>query len=203
MELRERAEWVLKNFTWNPRGGNDPFWMRVEQRGPCQVKDTGELDVILDCIDRCPEDFKGWIVEIGTGKGGTAALMAAKAVFHGGLKVITMSPDLKPEIEIELKGLDEVITYYNVKSEPFYEEFRKIVGDDKVWFLYVDGEHTEQGANRDLNLYYPHVAKGGYILCHDMTMERVKRGVESFMNEHPEFKRIITRHSIQGLYKKE
>lgn len=34
--------------------------------------------------------------------------------------------------------------------------------------LYIDGDHTIPGCLRDFSLYEPFVAKGGYIILHDI-----------------------------------
>ena len=35
--------------------------------------------------------------------------------------------------------------------------------------LYIDGDHTTEGFQTDLNAWYPHVKAGGHILIHDIT----------------------------------
>jgi len=51
------------------------------------------------------------------------------------------------------------------------ETLRKIEGilrDDKVDFLFIDGDHSYEGVKKDFEMYSPLVRKGGIIAFHDI-----------------------------------
>lgn len=47
-----------------------------------------------------------------------------------------------------------------------YEVFGQFE-DESLDFVYIDGEHTYDGVNKDIELYLPKIKKGGYIAGHD------------------------------------
>jgi predicted O-methyltransferase YrrM len=42
---------------------------------------------------------------------------------------------------------------------------------ESIDFIYIDGDHTKSGCEKDFMLFYPHVAIGGYIVLHDIYPE--------------------------------
>jgi predicted O-methyltransferase YrrM len=48
------------------------------------------------------------------------------------------------------------------------EEVKRILGDERVDFLFVDGDHTYEGVKRDFEMYSPLVRKNGIIAFHDI-----------------------------------
>jgi len=64
------------------------------------------------------------------------------------------------------------------------EEVKRILSDEKVDFLFIDGDHTYEGVKRDFEMYSPLVKKGGIIAFHDVVPgppENVS-GVPEFWN---------------------
>jgi len=118
------------------------------------------------------------VVEIGTKKGGTLFLWSR----------ITMA---KKIISIDLPG-GEFGGGYHYKKKRLYENFAsdkptqiiliqkdshiqetkslliKYLNDDKIDFLFIDGDHTYEGAKQDYEMYAPLVNKNGIIVFHDI-----------------------------------
>jgi cephalosporin hydroxylase len=65
------------------------------------------------------------------------------------------------------------------------EEVRKILGGEKVNFLFIDGDHTYEGVKRDFEMYSPLVRNGGVIAFHDICPHPPETGCEvsRFWNE--------------------
>jgi predicted O-methyltransferase YrrM len=67
-------------------------------------------------------------------------------------------------------------------SEAASEKF----ADDSLDWLYIDGDHNYEFVRKDLELYYPKVKSGGYIVCDDYHYagkwnDGVTRAVDEFM----------------------
>ena len=65
------------------------------------------------------------------------------------------------------------------------EEVRRILGDEKVDFLFIDGDHTYEGVKRDFEMYSPLVKEGGIVAFHDICPHppETKCEVSKFWNE--------------------
>jgi predicted O-methyltransferase YrrM len=46
---------------------------------------------------------------------------------------------------------------------------RKALGGQKLDFLFIDGDHSYEGARRDFEMYAPLVRSGGLVAFHDIT----------------------------------
>ena len=64
---------------------------------------------------------------------------------------------------IQKAGLSEVITLLN---KPNHEAVADIA-DDSIRFLYIDGDHTAEGVQRDLDLFGPKLRSGAIIAFDD------------------------------------
>lgn len=62
------------------------------------------------------------------------------------------------------------------------EELRGVLGDRRIDFLFVDGDHEYEGVKRDFELYSPLVAPGGLIAFHDVN-ESIWPGVVRLWQE--------------------
>jgi predicted O-methyltransferase YrrM len=49
-------------------------------------------------------------------------------------------------------------------------EIKKILGDEKLDFLFIDGDHSYEGVKQDFEMYSPLVRKGGIIAFHDVAL---------------------------------
>lgn len=157
---------------------------------PSQVKkEISELLKILR--DKKPKT----ILEIGTANGGTLYMFAKIA-----------DPDAVL-ISMDLPGGPFGGGYQKWKS-PFYRSFaqpgqkihllradshqkttadkvKEILGDSKLDFLFIDGDHTYEGVKRDFEIYAGFVKKGGIAALHDIVPHPPETGcaVNKFWKE--------------------
>lgn len=57
-------------------------------------------------------------------------------------------------------------------------EAAKAVEDESLDFVFIDADHTEEGARRDIALWTPKVRSGGLISGHDYNWPSVRRAVD-------------------------
>jgi len=65
------------------------------------------------------------------------------------------------------------------------EALQEVLGDRKVDFLFIDGDHTYEGVKQDFEMYRPLVRPGGMIGFHDIVPHSAESGCEvnRFWNE--------------------
>jgi predicted O-methyltransferase YrrM len=63
-------------------------------------------------------------------------------------------------------------------AEQTVEEVRRRIGNRPIDFLFIDGDHTYEGARRDFQLYSKLVAPGGRIALHDIAPQRKDPSIE-------------------------
>ena len=136
------------------------------------------------------------IMEIGTANGGTLFCFARLAAENA----LLISVDLP---EGKFGG------GYSAKKIPFYQAFARpgqdlrllredshvpetlekvqgILGEKKVDFLFIDGDHSYEGVKKDFEMYSPLVRKGGVVAFHDVAPKGVPEltgGVPRFWKE--------------------
>ena len=57
----------------------------------------------------------------------------------------------------------------------------KLIANDSLDFVYIDGNHTYESVAEDISLYYPKVKKGGMLSGHDYDYKSVKKAVDEFV----------------------
>ncbi|MBK8551398.1 MAG: class I SAM-dependent methyltransferase [Ignavibacteria bacterium] len=154
------------------------------------------------------------IVEIGTWNGGTFFVWSR------------IFPEAKKLISIDLPD-GEYGGGYDVRRIKFFREFisdrsnthqhfirgdsksadtvaklKEILQDERIDFLYIDGDHTYSGIKKDFEIYKQFMSENGLIGFHDINTFREGYGVHKFWNEiksgyrHEEF--ITPGSSIMG-----
>jgi len=65
------------------------------------------------------------------------------------------------------------------------KEVKKILGDELIDFLFIDGDHSYEGVKKDFEMYSSLVRKGGIIAFHDIVPgpPEYVGGVPKFWNE--------------------
>ncbi|MFH1822136.1 MAG: class I SAM-dependent methyltransferase [Patescibacteria group bacterium] len=72
----------------------------------------------------------------------------------------------------------------NSHLEESVDRIKKILGEEKLDFLFIDGDHTYEGVKRDFLMYSPLVRSGGIIAMHDITPHlSIDVGVDKFWQE--------------------
>jgi hypothetical protein len=58
------------------------------------------------------------------------------------------------------------------------------IEDYQVNFVYIDGDHSYEGAKKDMTNYYNMVQPGGIFAGHDYNLATVRRALEEFRSEN-------------------
>jgi len=132
------------------------------------------------------------IVEIGSYSGESTVIFAS--YFN---KVISVDPwasgaptmnlkEAMSDMSIVEKEFDKRIAAYDniVKNKMFSHEFVNTIPNGSIDVVYIDGDHTYDGVTKDINMWLPKVAKGGYICGHDY-YSTVKKAVNDTFNKPP------------------
>ncbi len=144
------------------------------------IEDDTALEVLMGvCYDRFNFDTH-IAVEIGCWMGGTTRLMADQ-----GFRVFTVdhwkgSQDSEgPEINATAIGQVKLFqTFCKNMGDRLFRSVFPLIGNSttiaSVWpadleihFLFIDGDHSYEGCLADIQLWTPHVAKGGIVAIHD------------------------------------
>jgi cephalosporin hydroxylase len=70
-----------------------------------------------------------------------------------------------------------------------FDEARMLIPNRAVDILHIDGAHDYESVKRDFDNYYRKVAKGGYILFHDIDVPNfgVRKLYDELVTAHPEW----------------
>ena len=71
-------------------------------------------------------------------------------------------------------------------------ELENVLRDEKIDFLFIDGDHSYIGVKEDFHKYKRFIAKGGIIALHDI--KSIQFGVRKFwdeIKEHYEYTEIV------------
>jgi predicted O-methyltransferase YrrM len=118
------------------------------------------------------------VMEIGTARGGNLFLLSQVADkdahlisldlpfgnFGGGYRFWKI-PLYK---SFAKKGQKITLVRKDSHNEKTLQEIKEILGDKKIDFLFIDGDHTYEGVKKDFEWYSPLVKEGGVIAFHDI-----------------------------------
>jgi predicted O-methyltransferase YrrM len=127
---------------------------------------------------------KGRIVEIGSFKGRSTVMLAKVAAHYGLGQVVAIDPhnfNLSEKSEVASEALprpvstrDEFLNSLRVAGVEEQVEFHHALSRDvssswtePIRLLWIDGDHSYQGAKDDFDGFAPHVKPGGVIALHD------------------------------------
>jgi hypothetical protein len=67
------------------------------------------------------------------------------------------------------RALTDALTRYGLadRVELHIESSRVATPPDPINLLFIDGDHSEEGAHADFERWSPHVVAGGHVLFHD------------------------------------
>jgi cephalosporin hydroxylase len=152
------------------------FVCRSNAIGAIQV--NSELIRMLEVVrQRKPRT----VVEIGTADGGTLFLLCSVAPSDALIASIDLPggkfgggySSLKIPLYREFAHGSQKIHLLrgNSHSDEMFNELVAVLSGRPVEFLFIDGDHTYEGAKRDFELYSPLVSKGGIIGFHDIAAD--------------------------------
>ena len=158
---------------------------------PNQLK--GLISFVYHCSINTPDCFKNltkWL-EIGSLVGESASIFLGFP-FIQKLYCVDFDPQAnffkRMDLEIKSKRCEVVIK----KSQEAYLDF----ADGSLDVVYIDGDHSNESATRDLTQWLPKVRSGGFIGIHDYTSDwgDVKPAVDKFLST---FSKSINRYSYK------
>jgi autotransporter strand-loop-strand O-heptosyltransferase len=116
-------------------------------------------------------------IEIGTDQGGTFAIWS-KLSASGGTRISLDMPhgnfgrtdyDVNKRDEyLKSLGTDVHMLHGDSHCQCMKTDLIEILGEDKVDFLFIDGDHTYRGVKQDYYMYKEFVKPGGWIAFHDI-----------------------------------
>jgi hypothetical protein len=106
-------------------------------------------------------------IEIGRFNGGSTVLLASAVGPHGGLLSIDSEPQDDQALKVFLKQANLLERVKLVVADS-----SEVEHDDQVDFVFIDGDHSYEGAKRDHNKWGSKVRAGGFIIHHDMGKAR-------------------------------
>jgi len=145
-----------------------------------------EMAILTKEASKVPKD--GVIVEIGSYCGKSTVTLAIAnpmanvfAIDPWGDRVINGKPD--PDKWDEFKN--NIVGLSNITPIKDYSENVGAMWKLDINLLFIDGDHTKFGVYTDLQLWIPHVVKGGVVLLHDYTEKcGVRPAWESYLEIH-------------------
>jgi predicted O-methyltransferase YrrM len=135
------------------------------------------------------------VLEIGTSRGGTLFIWSRLATKDAHIMSIDLpggennwafprwkEPFYKTFIS---KGQHINLLRGDSHSEEMAARFKKVLGNEKLDFLFIDGDHAYEGVKKDYEYYSPFVRPGGVIAFHDVALHPPITGskVHVFWNE--------------------
>lgn len=146
--------------------GSAPVWMSPAER-------LLLFSLIYTLRPRC-------YLEIGTLRGGSAAIVAA-ALDALGLPARMVLVDPKPQIEDalweKLAPRATLVTGYSPAVLPQ----AALAAGAPFDFVLIDGDHSRRGTLADLAGVAPHCRSGAYLLCHDCFYSEVEQAIDEFV----------------------
>jgi predicted O-methyltransferase YrrM len=156
---------------------------------PMQV--PSELRALLELLATDPPRA---VLEIGTGRGGTLFLFAAVArpdavlvsIDAADAEIFGGRRAYKRRVRLyrALGGPDQRVAFTlgDSHSEKTLARVVDELGGEPLDFLFIDGDHTEEGVEADFRMYSPFVRKGGLVAFHDIVP-----GPAEYVGGVPEF----------------
>lgn len=132
-------------------------------------------------------------VEIGVRHGGTVSLwceLGFKLVIgvdYGGIDSLGEEETLKLATEMENQYKNYQFVYGDSHSNDTIYKVDNILGDSEIDLLFLDGDHSYKGVEKDYKEYSVFVKSGGLIVFHDIVNSELTRsagqGVSRFFRE--------------------
>lgn len=140
------------------------------------IQKKGELVSLFDYMKDRPLKV---IIEIGTCTGGTLFALCQLADKNAHIISIDMPTDGYEDYDYGSKALKRMQTYARngqqiifLRTDSHLTSTKAAVCEalkkDKVDLLFIDGDHSYEGVQRDFQMYSPLVKKGGLVVFHDI-----------------------------------
>lgn len=157
---------------------------------PLQVR--SEILQLLNILRSRPPKT---LLEIGTSNGGTLFLLCRVAASDASIMSIDLPlgaygggyPIWKKPLYRSFASRNQEIHLIRADSHDpaTREKVAAILQGQEIDLLFIDGDHTYEGAKKDFEMYQPLVKRGGMIVFHDILPHRpgLGCGVDRYWNE--------------------
>lgn len=145
--------------------------MNFKTKGLYRVDSVQKRDEILALAAAVKSIKPRTILEIGTCNGGTLFIwsnLASDCVITCDLNKTKIREALYQSFPPPGSDCNVISLAGDSHDEKFLEKVKASLNGRKVDFLFIDGDHTEQGVKSDYYMYSPLVRKGGIIAFHDI-----------------------------------
>ena len=166
-------------------------WLTVANQAPFGIIKPLQVEVeIIGLLEMLSEKQPATVVEIGTANGGTLFTFCRAASKHA--KIISIDlpggdfgggyPVWKSQLFESFAGPNQELQLWRCNSHArnTLERLEAELGGRKIDFLFIDGDHTYEGARGDFESYSRLVAPGGLIGFHDIKRHPNGRGGEVY-----------------------
>ena len=143
--------------------------------GHLTEKEARFLGLLAACVPA-----RGGIVEIGSFKGRSTVMLAKVASHYGHGPVVAIDPH-KSDILFNLEANPEASSYQDflkhIRAAGVSDHVESHVAQSKevakswnrpIRVLWIDGDHSYEGAKHDLDGFFPHVEPFGVVAFHDV-----------------------------------
>ena len=159
----------------------DDAWAAAKQVPGFLVENEARLLGLIAACTPC----SGAIVEIGSFKGKSTVILAKVAKHYGLGPIVAIDPHNFNSAELEdyrtaagatsyqefLKNLESAGVSDQVEDHRAYSSQMAGTWNRPIRFLWIDGDHTYQGAKSDFDGFFPHVSPQGVVAFHDALHE--------------------------------
>jgi len=131
------------------------------------------------------------VCEIGTDKGGTLYLWCQAS--SSDAMILSLDLPSRRRFSIQRRRLYSLFRSCKRQTLTFIpgdshvtstqERVKDLLGNNKIDFLFIDGDHTYDGVKQDYLAYSKYVRSGGIIAFHDIRTVREGCGVRDFWEE--------------------
>lgn len=163
----------LEKFHSKPRSLDEivDAAIKFPSKGLFRVESIQQRSEIMSLAKAVAELKPRNILEIGTARAGTLLIWSHLAS-HKVVSCDLEDPGIRRPLYESFPPPDSNCKVTHLSGDSHTAEFRKKVeqqfGDEKVDFLFIDGDHTEKGVEEDYNDYHHLVRPGGLIAFHDI-----------------------------------
>ena len=138
------------------------------------------------------------VLEIGTDKGGTLYLWCQAAAEDATIVSIDLSsrsrysPKRRELYAKFVKSTKQKLHFlpFSSHEQSTVEKASALFGGKKIDYLFIDGDHSYDGALKDFNNFYKKVKIGGIFAGHDYNNKEVNRAIKDFVKS--DYESIIT-----------
>ena len=169
------------------------FTQRHFVRGAAQ--NMSEITAFVDYARRIEPRV---VCEIGVQDGGTNFILSRALGTVTTIVGIDLYVSLKSQLRFYRRG-DVALHIIEGSSQAAdtHRKLQRVLGSRPIDVLFIDGDHTYEGALRDFSMYSPLVRAGGLIAFHDIVEDSYTRfaiKTESYVGDVPTLWRRVREH---------